>query len=161
MANVTRKKPYASGASSAPHSGAVISSLTAAVGAISRARRCHPPLPALAEGCLLGRGDSMERASTAVTQILSRGLGLEPQGHHSTGQARSRGPCHLVHVSVGALPSGGGQRLCYTQGRQPPGSSSAWQSTTFGTWGSEVQILSPRLHFAVPRRHDPPPETLE
>ena len=24
------------------------------------------------------------------------------------------------------------------------GSSSAWQSTTFGTWGPEVQILSPR-----------------
>src|SRR4051812_44352127 len=42
------------------------------------------------------------------------------------------------------------------------GSSSAWQSTTFGTWGPEVQVLSPRPN--MPRRKtddDTPPETLE
>src|SRR5262249_32913651 len=44
------------------------------------------------------------------------------------------------------------------------GSSSAGQSTTFGTWGPEVQILSPRPRhlscLGMPRRR-PEPETLE
>src|SRR5919198_6034037 len=45
----------------------------------------------------------------------------------------------------------------------PPGSSSAGQSTTFGTWGPEVQILSPRLLplLYMPRRSPRAQETLE
>ena len=47
--------------------------------------------------------------------------------------------------------------------RGTPGSSSAWQSTTFGTWGPEVQILSPRLLplLYMPRRSPRAQETLE
>src|SRR4051812_18597870 len=51
---------------------------------------------------------------------------------------------------------------CYTSAASGAGSSSAWQSTTFGTWGPEVQILSPRPHRMPRKRADePPPESLE
>src|SRR6266487_5782076 len=115
MLKMTSPKPSAAGARIAAQTGAVIISQTVAVGRISRTR------------CAVNRRVPGWRVSVNSFHAnrLQTGLGDVPP--------------------AGLADCGGGRSATLLHSRELPGSSSARQSTTFGTWGPEVQILSPRL----------------
>src|SRR3954453_18580264 len=118
MLNRIRPKPSASGATMAAHTGAVMISHTAAVGRISSTRR------RVKRGRVCGNVNSLQSVSKLADSQSGLVRRVRPW---CNGEATVR-----FWYSFAGLA----------------GSSSAWQSTTFGTWGPEVQILSPRLKAA-------------